>query len=106
MKNIQDEFQIFRDELKKLKIDVTKIVKVGNGSMDFHEVFYKSPRYEDVKTVYVQRHNLDNLIDSLTIAIDNDELKLNNENTFKKEIESKIQNSHTKLLALIYNFKG
>jgi hypothetical protein len=63
MKNIQDEFEIFRDELKKLKIDVTKIVKVGNGSMDFHEVFYKSPRYEDVKTVYVQRHNLDNLIE-------------------------------------------
>ncbi|WP_312078328.1 hypothetical protein [Chryseobacterium sp.] len=63
MKNIQDEFQIFREELKKLKIDVKKIVKVGNGSMDFHEVFYKSPRYDDVKTVYVQRHNLDNLIE-------------------------------------------
>lgn len=63
MKNIQDEFQIFREELKKLKIDVKKIVKVGNGSMDFHEVFYKSPRYDDVKTVFVQRHNLDNLIE-------------------------------------------
>lgn len=63
MKNIQDEFEYFKDELKKLKIDVEKIVKVGNGSMDFHEVFYRSPRYEEVKSVYVQRHNIDNLIE-------------------------------------------
>lgn len=62
MNSIQDEFSIFKEELKKLNIEVKKIVKVGNGSMDFHEVFYKSPRYEDVKTVYVQRHTLDNLI--------------------------------------------
>lgn len=62
MKNIHDEFQVFKDELKKLNIDVQKVVKVGNGSMDFHEVFYKSPRYEDVKSVYVQRHNLDNIL--------------------------------------------
>ncbi|MEY8761951.1 hypothetical protein [Chryseobacterium tongliaoense] len=62
MNNIQDEFQVFKDELKKLDIEVQKVVKVGNGSMDFHEVFYKSPRYEDVKSVYVQRHNLDTMI--------------------------------------------
>ncbi|EJL69407.1 hypothetical protein [Chryseobacterium populi] len=62
MNNIQDEFQVFKDELKKLNIEVQKVVKVGNGSMDFHEVFYKSPRYEDVKSVYVQRHNLDAMI--------------------------------------------
>ncbi|KQT16483.1 legionella secretion system protein D [Chryseobacterium sp. Leaf404] len=63
MKNIQDEFQYFKEEMKKLKIDVEKIVKVGNGSMDFHEVYYRSPRYEEVKTVYVQRHNLDHMIE-------------------------------------------
>lgn len=68
MNNIQDEFQTFREELKKLNIDVQKVVKVGNGSMDFHEVFYKSPRYEDVKTVYVQRHNLDNMIEKFKQA--------------------------------------
>lgn len=62
MNSIQDEFSVFKEELKKLNIEVKKIVKVGNGSMDFHEVFYKSPRYEDIKTVYVQRHTLDNLI--------------------------------------------
>ncbi len=62
MKNIQDEFQVFKDELRKLNIEVQEVVKVGNGSMDFHEVFYKSPRYRDVKSVYVQRHNLDNII--------------------------------------------
>jgi hypothetical protein len=53
MSNIQDEFKVFKDELKKLNIDVQKVVKVGNGSMDFHEVFYKSPRYQEVKSVYV-----------------------------------------------------
>jgi hypothetical protein len=68
MKNIQDEFQVFRDELRKLNIEVQKVVKVGNGSMDFHEVFYKSPRYEDVKTVYVQRHNLDSILEKFKQA--------------------------------------
>ncbi|AZA91060.1 Uncharacterised protein [Chryseobacterium nakagawai] len=66
--NIQDEFKVFKDELKKLNIEVQKVVKVGNGSMDFHEVFYKSPRYEEVKTVYVQRHNLDNMIEKFKQA--------------------------------------
>ena len=68
MINIQDEFAVFKDELRKLNIEVQKIVKVGNGSMDFHEVFYKSPRYEEVKTVYVQRHTLDNLIEKFKQA--------------------------------------
>ena len=60
---IEDEFQILKDELKKLNIDVLKIVKVGNGNMDFHEVFYKSPRYEEVKTVYLHIEKMDELIE-------------------------------------------
>ncbi|KUJ50831.1 hypothetical protein [Chryseobacterium sp. JAH] len=68
MNNIQDEFQVLREELKKLNIDVEKVVKVGNGSMDFHEVFYRSPRYDDVRTVYVQRHTLDHLIEKFKDA--------------------------------------
>lgn len=60
--NINQEFQAFKDELKKLNIEVLKIVKVGNGSMDFHEVFYKSPRYEEVKSVYIERQQLDDLL--------------------------------------------
>ena len=68
MDNIQDEFQVLKEELKKLNIDVQKVVKVGNGSMDFHEVFYRSPRYDDVRTVYVQRHTLDHLIEKFKDA--------------------------------------
>lgn len=68
MSNIQDEFKVFKDELKKLNIDVQKVVKVGNGSMDFHEVFYKSPRYQEVKSVYVQRHNLDSMVEKFKKA--------------------------------------
>lgn len=62
MDSIQGEFQMLKDELKKLNIEVVKIVKVGNGSMDFHEVFYKSDRFPETKSVYVQRHQLDELI--------------------------------------------
>lgn len=68
MNNIQDEFQVFKEELRKLNIEVQKVVKVGNGSMDFHEVFYKSPRYQDVKSVYVQRHNLDSILEKFKQA--------------------------------------
>jgi len=68
MNNIQDEFQVFKSELKKLNIEVQKIVKVGNGSMDFHEVYYKSPRYDDVKTIYVQRHTLDTMVEKFKQA--------------------------------------
>ena len=68
MNNIQDEFEVLKQELKKLNIDVEKVVKVGNGSMDFHEVFYRSPRYDDVRTVYVQRHTLDHLIEKFKDA--------------------------------------
>ena len=60
--NINDEFHNLKFELKKLNIEVLKIVKVGNGSMDFHEIYYKSPKYPEIKTVYVQRHQLEDLI--------------------------------------------
>lgn len=68
MNNIHDEFQDFKAELKKLNIEVQNIKKVGNGSMDFYEVFYKSPLYEDVKSVYVQRHNLDHILEKFRLA--------------------------------------
>lgn len=63
MNTINDEFQNFSQELKKLNIDVQRVEKVGNSSMDFHEVFYKSPRYSEVKSVYVQKRTLDSLLE-------------------------------------------
>lgn len=66
--HINDEFQTLKDELQKLNIEVIKIVKVGNGNMDFHEVFYKSPRYDEVKTVYVHIEKLDELIEQFKEA--------------------------------------
>lgn len=56
--SIEDEFGIFKSELSKLSIKVVSISKVGNGSMSFHEVFYKSPKYDEIKSVYVQRQDL------------------------------------------------
>lgn len=68
MEHIQDEFLEFKQELKKLGIEVIKIVKVGNGNMDFHEVFYKSPKYEEVKTVYLHLQKIDELIEQFKAA--------------------------------------
>lgn len=65
---IQDEFQVLKEELKKLNIEVQKVVKVGNGSMDFHEVYYKSPRYTEIKTIFLQRHTVDNVIEKFKDA--------------------------------------
>ncbi len=62
MEHIQDEFLEFKQELKDLGIEVIKIVKVGNGNMDFHEVFYKSPKYVEVKTVFLHLQKIDELI--------------------------------------------
>lgn len=50
--------------------------------------------------------NLDNLIDGITEAIFNDELKLKNENVYEKYIGSKISYSKNNLISLIFNYKG
>jgi len=60
--SIADEFQDFKKELEKLGIKVLRIEKVGNGSMSFHEVFYTSPKFDEVKSVYVERHKIDELL--------------------------------------------
>lgn len=57
--SIEDEFAVFKAELWKLGIKVISIDKVGNGSMSFHEVFYSSPKYSEVKSIYLQRQDLD-----------------------------------------------
>lgn len=60
--SIEDEFNHFKKELEKLGIKVLKIEKVGNGSMSFHEVFYTSPKYDEVKSVFIERHKIDELL--------------------------------------------
>jgi len=61
--SIEDEFNHFKKELEKLGIKVLKIEKVGNGSMSFHEVFYTSPKYDEVKSVFIERHKIDELLE-------------------------------------------
>ena len=68
MVSIEDEFQEFKQELEKLSIQVIKIQKVGNASMSFHEVIYKSPRYEEERKVFVERHKLDELLNDFKKA--------------------------------------
>ena len=51
-------------------------------------------------------NNLDTLIDGITDAIFNDELKLNNPMVYEKYIGSKVSYSRNSLLAQLYNYKG
>ncbi len=50
--------------------------------------------------------NIDLLTDALTIAISNDELKLNNDKTYEREINSKIQSSYAKVMEMIFSYEG
>jgi hypothetical protein len=50
--------------------------------------------------------NLDELVDGITNAIFNDELKLKNPNVYDKHIGSKIHYSKNNLFAQLYNYKG
>jgi len=59
IESVFDEFLNFKNELAKFNILVNKIEKVGNGSMPLYEIFYTSPRYEEEKRLYIQRHELD-----------------------------------------------
>jgi len=52
------------------------------------------------------KENLDKLVDGITEAIFNDELKLKNPNTYEKYIASKISASKNNLIAQLYNYKG
>ncbi len=50
--------------------------------------------------------NLDELIDSITNSIFDDELKLKNSAVYEKNIGSKISYSKNNLIAQLYNYKG
>lgn len=50
--------------------------------------------------------NLDELVDEITNAIFNDELKLKKQEVYEKNIGSKISVSKNKIIAQIYNYKG
>lgn len=50
--------------------------------------------------------NLDNLVDSTTDAIFNDELKLKNASVYEKEIGSKIEYSKSDLISTLFHYKG
>ena len=49
---------------------------------------------------------VDKLIDELTKAFDNDELKLNNPKTYQREIFNRITASRNKVLLSLFNYKG
>lgn len=49
---------------------------------------------------------LDELVDKLTEAISNDELKLNNNQTFEREVNQNIQEAYGKILNAIFDYKG
>lgn len=52
------------------------------------------------------KNNLDGLVDGITEAIFNDELKLSRAGVYEKHIGSKISYSRNTLIAQLYNYKG
>lgn len=52
------------------------------------------------------QNNIDTLVDTITEAIFNDELKLNNPDTYEKQIGSKISYSQNNLISIIFNYKA
>lgn len=62
--------------------------------------FISKKMYDDI--LYI----LDNLTDSITNSISNDELKLDNSQTFEREINAKIKESYNEILSKIFNYDG
>lgn len=104
--NMRDiKFKITSSELSAdEKIELINYIKLQHSTLrkSFLDLlqFIFSDLFRKLST------DLDNLIDNLTIAISDDELKLNNSKTYEREINLKIQNSYNFFLSSIVNYKG
>lgn len=89
---------------EELKIDIAAFIKSEQSKL-------RKTFIDVLRAVNPQLHaeiesNLDTLIDSITNAIFNQGLNLNDKATFDKEAGSLISYSHNDLVSKIYNYKG
>lgn len=91
------------DLSEEKKIEINTFIK--KELSDIRKSFVDLLQAADSAFAKKTKENFDNLIDGITEAIFNDELKLNNSATYEKFIGSKITYSQNSLLSSIYNHK-
>lgn len=91
------------DLIEEKKIEINTFIK--KELSDLRKTFVDLLQATDPAFAKMTKDNLDNLVDGITEAIFNDELKLNNSTTYEKFIGSKITYSRNLLFSSIYNHR-
>lgn len=92
-------------DLEQNKKDVL-ISHIKNEAATFRKDFLVLIQQIEPSLYKLMQTYLDELVDKLTEAIYNDELKLNNNQTFEREVNQNIQGAYGKILNAIFDYKG
>jgi hypothetical protein len=103
LNNLKNRFK--NSELNDVeKIETINFIKIEQSTL--RKSFLDLVQHVNIDLYKSMVENLDGLTDALTVAITNDELKLNNKLTYEREINAKIQKSYNDLLSRIFNYCG
>ncbi len=86
------------------KVEIIQFIKEEQSQL--RKSFLDLVRCIDSKLFDSIFDNIDLLTDALTNAISNDELKLKNDRTYEREINSKIQSSYAIVMEMIFSYEG
>ena len=86
------------------KIDLISLIKKEQSKL--RKSFLNLIQHINIDLFNEISDNLDDMTDVLTNAISNDELKLKNDRTYEREINSKIRDSYNCVLSKIFNYSG
>jgi hypothetical protein len=103
LNNLRSEFSIEEiGEDKKIEI----INKIKQEQSKLRKSFLDLIQHVNLELHNEIAKNIDSLTDQLTDSVSNDELKLNNNKTYEREINTKIKSSYNDVLSKIFNFCG
>lgn len=86
------------------KVEIIQFIKEEQSQL--RKSFLDLVRCIDSKLFDSIFDNIDLLTDALTNTISNDELKLKNDRTYEREINSKIQSSYAIVMEMIFSYEG
>ncbi|HMT28030.1 MAG TPA: hypothetical protein PKD91_02000 [Bacteroidia bacterium] len=114
-KHLIDEFfnnlKKIRDKIDKNDLEETRKIEINNFLKSEAQIFRK----EFIDFLFLIDANLgaelqriidDDLVDKITTAIFNEDLKLNNDRVYNKEIGDLIDKAHHKFISSIYHYHG
>lgn len=102
--NLKDRIPQVANLTDDERIDLIDIVKAERSKILAAFVDLIKPIASSVhQQIFTQ---IDQLTDNLTKVIDNDELKLNNEKTYQREISNRISACRNKVYEALFNYKG